>query len=259
MDCGVTALDTAFNYRGFTSHATLAGFGRDLLARFTVSTKVGYFPAAGGTRHSLAPEELKGALGQCARDLGREPDVLLLHNPEASLAVDEQGREQLASACEVLAETARAGGCGAWGIASWNPRVLVGLGGQLPFAPEVLLVRAGLLVGHEVLAAAESLAAQWGIRPEQRWGMSPFGGGPADAPWGRSAPRIFLAGESAGASAVQAAFRVAFEVPGVGAVAVGTDRPDHLRELVDATGLAVDRELIRRYRELLVERADHSR
>ncbi|MGW4692330.1 aldo/keto reductase [Kitasatospora cineracea] len=259
MDCGVTALDTAFNYRGFTSHATLAGLGRGLLARFTVSTKVGYFPAVGGARHSLAPEELKGALGQCVRDLGQEPDVVLLHNPEASLAVGEQGREQLAAACEVLAETARAGGCGTWGIASWNPRVLAALGGQLPCVPKVLLVRAGLLVGHEVLAAAESLAAQWGIRPEQRWGMSPFGGDPADAPWGRSDPRIFLARGSAGASAVQAAFRVSFEVPVVGSVAVGTDRPDHLRELVDATGLAVDRQLIGRYRELLIDRAAHSR
>ncbi|WP_404868469.1 aldo/keto reductase [Kitasatospora griseola] len=259
MDLGVTAIDTAFNYRGFTSHATLAGLGSDLLSRFTLSTKVGYFPGPGGARHSLDPGALRAALGQAVRDLGREPDVVLLHNPEASLGVGEQGRQQLAAACDVLAEAAQAGTCKAWGISSWDPRTLAALGAPLPSAPEVLMVRSGLLVGHEVLAASGLLMAEWGIGAERRWGMSPFGGSLADPPWRTSDPCLFLAGETTGVTKVQAALRVAFELPAVGTVAVGTDRPDHLRELVDAAGLTVDTELVGRYRDLLVARAAHNR
>ncbi|GAA2118019.1 hypothetical protein GCM10009759_64910 [Kitasatospora saccharophila] len=51
----------------------------------------------------------------------------------------------------------------------------------------------------------------------------------------------------------------AFELLVVGSVAVGTDRPDHLRELVDATGLAVDYDLVGWYGELFVERAAQAR
>ncbi|MFD4533587.1 aldo/keto reductase [Kitasatospora sp. NPDC058397] len=252
----MTAIDTAFNYLGFTSHATLANVGGDLLSGFTVSTKVGYFPAAGGrTRHSLDPVELRAALEQTIRDLGRAPDVVLLHNPEASLTAGERGEEQLAAACAVLAEAVKAGSCGAWGIATWNPRAVATLDAPLPVAPDVLMVRSGLLVGHEVLATGEVLARGWGIPTERRWGMSPFGGNPASPPWRRSDPRLFLAGPAGESTPVQAAFRVAFELPLVGAVAVGTDRPDHLRELVDAARLAVNAELIDGYRRLLAERA----
>ncbi|MFI9785485.1 aldo/keto reductase [Kitasatospora sp. NPDC051984] len=259
MDLGITAIDTAFNYRGFTSHVTLAGLGGDLLSRFTLSTKVGYFPAAGSARHSLDPADLWAALRQAVRDLRREPDVVLLHNPEASLGVGEQGQQQLATACDVLVAATKAGNCGAWGISSWNPRALVALGAPLPSSPEALMTRSGLLVSHEVLAAAEFLAERWGIGAERRWGMSPFGGSLADPPWRTSDPRLLLAGDTTGATKVQAAFRLAFELPAVGAVAVGADRADHLHELVGATALAVDTELVVRYQELLVERATHAR
>ncbi|MFD7639790.1 aldo/keto reductase [Kitasatospora sp. NPDC059795] len=246
LNLGVTAIDTAFNYRGFTSHATLAGLGDDLLSRFTLSTKVGYFPGPGGTHHSLDPGDLRAALGQAVRDLGREPDVVLLHNPEASLGVGEQGPQQSTAACDVLAEAAKAGTCATWGISTWDPRALATLGAPLPSTPEVLMARSGLLVRHEVLAAAEFLAAEWGIGAERRWGMSPFGGSLADPPWRTSDPRLFLAGETTGVTKVQAALRVSFELPAVRAVAVGTDQPDHLRELADAAGLAIDTELVGR-------------
>lgn len=253
----MTAIDTAFNYLGFTSHATLAEVGGDLLPRFTVSTKVGYFPASGGrARHSLDPVELRAAVLQANRELGRVPDVVFLHNPEASLTAGRRGEEQLAGACGVLAEAAAAGWCGTWGIASWNPRAVTSLGGSLPVAPDVLMVRSGLLVGHEVLVAGETLAQRWAVPPERRWGMSPFGGDLANPPWHESDPRLFLAADANGEStAVQAAFRLAFELPSVGAVAVGTDRSDHLRELVDAAGLTTNAGLVDRYRSLLAERA----
>lgn len=117
------------------------------------------------------------------------------------------------------------------------------------------MVRSGLLVGHEVLAAGEVLARSWSVPAERRWGMSPFGGDPVSPPWGRTDPRLFLTGATGEATAVQAAFRVAFELPSVGAVVVGTDRPDHLHGLVDATGLAVDADRVAGYRRLLGERA----
>ncbi|MGW2397161.1 aldo/keto reductase [Kitasatospora sp. NPDC001664] len=253
----MTAVDTASNYLGFGSHAKLAEVGGDLLPRFMISTKVGYFPASDGrVRHSLVPEDLRAAVAGANRELGRTPEVVFLHNPEASLVAGEQGKEQLAAACGVLAEAATAGWCGAWGISSWNPRVLAALGSSLPLAPDVLMVRSGLLVGHQVMAAGEILARQWGVPRERRWGMSPFGGDLTDPPWRRSDSRLFLADHAdAHATQVQAAFRVAFELPLVGAVAVGTDEPDHLRELVAATGLTVRGELIDRYRRLLSEKA----
>ncbi|MGW4896013.1 aldo/keto reductase [Kitasatospora sp. NPDC004240] len=252
----MTAVDTAFNYLGFGSHTTLAEVGGDLLPSLTVSTKVGYFPASGGrARHSLDPEDLHAAVMRTNRELGRVPDVVFLHNPEASLATGGRGGEQLAAACGVLAEAAVAGWCGAWGIASWNPHAVAAVAGSLPVAPEVLMIRSGLLVGHEVLTTGETLARRWDVPPERRWGMSPFGGDLVKPPWRRSDPRLFLMDATGESTPVQAAFRVAFELPSVGAVAVGTDLPDHLRELVDATELAADTELIDRYRRLLAERA----
>ncbi|WP_316520143.1 aldo/keto reductase [Kitasatospora brasiliensis] len=183
------------------------------------------------------------------------PDVVFLHNPEASLVAGERGEEQLASACGVLAEAVAAGTCGAWGIASWNPCAVAAVANSVPVVPDVLMVRSGLLVGSAVLAAGEFLAERWGIPVERRWGMSPFGGNLTGPPWGRSDPRLFLAGTTGESTPVQAAFRAAFELPPVGAVVVGTDQPDHLRELVDATELAADAELIGGYRRLLAERA----
>jgi aryl-alcohol dehydrogenase-like predicted oxidoreductase len=52
LDLGVTAIDTSFNYRGFTAHQTLGSYGHRLLSRFHLSTKVGYFPAPTGVAHS---------------------------------------------------------------------------------------------------------------------------------------------------------------------------------------------------------------
>lgn len=51
MTLGVTNLDTAYNYRGFTSHRTLASTASDLLSEFTISTKVGFFPSSRGHEH----------------------------------------------------------------------------------------------------------------------------------------------------------------------------------------------------------------
>ncbi len=251
MDLGITSLDTSFNYRGFTSHAALAAVAGDLLPQFTVSTKVGYFPVPGGAEHSLVPARLRAALEQINRDLGRPPDVAFLHNPEASLQErSDRPAQLLAGACGALAEAAAAGLCGAWGISSWNPRVLVGLAGSTDPVPAVLMVRAGLLVGSDVLYAAETVASQWGLPPQARWGMSPFGGDTADPVWSAFDPRLFLKGD-ASLSRAQAAFRTSFLLPQVASVAVGADDPEHLRQLVDCLGHTVNEELLEQYRQLL--------
>ncbi|MFK8909432.1 hypothetical protein [Streptomyces sp. YS-3] len=74
----------------------------DLLPNFSLSTKVGFFP--GG--HSLDPARLRTAVEQAVKDLGREPDLVFLHNPEHSAS--DTGR--LGPACAALADTARVNG-----------------------------------------------------------------------------------------------------------------------------------------------------
>ncbi|MGW0312606.1 hypothetical protein [Streptomyces flavidovirens] len=117
--------------------------------------------------------------------------------------------------------------------------------------PDVLMVRAGLLVGIDVLEAAEALATRW--RPSQVWGMSPFGGSTAQEVWERFDPRVFLRGSASGTKA-QAAFRSSYGLPRVEAVAVGTDNVDHLRELTEALTYEVDDTVVREYRQLLKAR-----
>lgn len=239
-DLGVACLDTASNYHRHRSHEVLKAVASDLLPKFTVSTKVGYFPG----EHSLAPARLRAAVEQAAKDLGREPEVVLLHNPENS----HPDAEILAHACTVLADAAQTGLCGGWGVSSWDPRPLVDLDAP---CPDVLMVRAGLLVGVGVLEAVEALVARW--RPGQVWGMSPFGGSTTEAVWEKFDPRIFLR-DSPSATRVQATFRSAYGLPRVDAVAVGTENADHLEELVSALAYEVDGQVVREYRQLLQTR-----
>ncbi|RBM13135.1 aldo/keto reductase [Streptomyces sp. PT12] len=251
---GIRAIDTAFNYHGFAAHQTLASFG-DLLAPFSVSTKVGYFPgAAGGAVHSLDPGRLRYALEKTNRDLGRSPDLVFLHNPEQSVSglPLEVARDRLTLACGVLANAAREGLCGAWGIASWRPGPLVCLvDGDTP-RPDVLMVRSGLLVAIDTLDASESLAARWHLPAAAVWGMSPFGGKATDPIWEEINPKVFLRGDSARVcSRLQVAFRAAYYLPRVSSVAVGSDDPRHLRELLDSLGAEVDESAVARYQDLL--------
>lgn len=67
LSVGVTALDTAYNYAHFGSHRILREVGEDLLERFEVSTKVGFFP----DRHDLAPARLRVAVEQSVKSFCR--------------------------------------------------------------------------------------------------------------------------------------------------------------------------------------------
>ncbi|MFD5508186.1 aldo/keto reductase [Streptomyces sp. NPDC127051] len=252
LDLGVTALDTAAAYLAFRSHTVLAETAADLLPKFALSTKVGFFPGAGGTEHSLDPSRLRLAIEKAARELGREPDTVLLHNPERSLAgmSPADGHALLGSACTALVDAARDGMCCTWGVSSWDTRPL-GMAGveDLP-SPDVLMIRAGFLVGIDLLDSATALRNVW--QAGETWGMSPFGGGNGKV-WEDFDPRPFLRPPHDGLSRVQAAFRTAFHLPSAPAVAVGTDNPGHLARLVQALGAEVDTTAVSQYLRALHE------
>ncbi len=252
----MTNLDTAYNYRGFTSHRTLASTAGDLLGEFTISTKVGFFPSSRGPEHCLDPARLRRAVHQSAQDLGTQPDVVLLHNPEQTLAglAPEQGRDRWAAACTALNDMTAAGWCLSWGVACWDPRpVLPVLDRALP-APTLVMVRAGLLVRAEILDASEKLATWFGLGRHARWGMSPYGGKTTHPVWDEVDARQFLeTGQDC--SPIPAAFRVAYELPQVSRVAVSTSSGEHLAELVAAAALDTDDNRIDRYRSLLRAKA----
>lgn len=255
MDLGVTALDTSTNYLGFRSHQVLARTAGDLLPKFTVSTKVGYFAGPDGAEHSLDPVRLHAAVEQAAGDLGREPELVFLHNPEHSLReASAHGQEVLAEACAALDDATAKGLCAAWGIASWDPSPLVSLIDPTVPRPSVLMTRAGLLVGARTLDAADALTKAWGLSGGEVWGMSPFGGSTSDSVWARIDPRVFLR-DGGRLSRMQAAFRAAYHLPRVGSVAVGTDEPAHLGELVGALAGEVEERTIEEYRNLLRDRS----
>lgn len=85
--------------------------------------------------------------------------------------------------------------------------------------------------------------------------MSPFEGDTAEPVWQAFDPRIFLQGPADDVSRLQAAFRLAYHLPPVETVAVGTDNPAHLREVLSALPRKVDSTAVHQYRSLLRERA----
>ncbi|MGW9152216.1 aldo/keto reductase [Streptomyces virginiae] len=246
LELGVTALDTAAPYLGFRSHTVLAETAADLLPKFTLSTKVGFFPGTEGAEHSLDPGRLRVAIQKAARELGREPDTVLLHNPERSLAglSPAKGHTLLGGACAALADAAHDGLCRDWGVASWDPRLLSVVQADGVPSPDVLMVRAGFLVGIDLLDATAVLRDVWKVG--ETWGMSPFGGGHGNM-WEEFDPRPFLRTHQGDLSRIQAAFRTAFHLPSAAAVAVGTDNPGHLAQLVQALGAEVDTAAVSQY------------
>ncbi|MGH3866988.1 MAG: hypothetical protein ACRDQ4_12770 [Pseudonocardiaceae bacterium] len=168
----MTDIDTAYNYQGFTSHRRLAATAGDLLSEFRISTKVGFFAGDRGPEHSLDPVRLRWAVHETVQELGVQPDVVLLHNPERTLAAlaPEQGRDHWAAACTALDEIVSARWCRSWGVACWDPRpVLTVLDPLLP-AQALIMVRAGLLVRAEILDGSERLATRFGLSTHGRWG-----------------------------------------------------------------------------------------
>jgi pyridoxine 4-dehydrogenase len=257
---GVRALDTAYSYHRFGSHRALARVAGDLLGQFSISTKVAFFPGEDRSRHSLDPEELRAAVEHSVRDLGRAPDVVFLHNPERVVYSGDSAAalDQLTAAGVALRDAVAHGLCRSWGWSSWDPRPLRALLDAatldgLP-GPQVVMLRAGLLVPADVLDAGEAIADRLGVAKPDRWGMSPFGGRRNDPLWTTVNPRQFLSPKQQ-AAPLQAVARAAFALPEVSLLAVGTDNPSHLDELITAMTLELDRATIDRYRALLRHRA----
>ncbi|MFE3527249.1 aldo/keto reductase [Streptomyces sp. NPDC059161] len=240
LEHGVTDLDTAFNYRHFASHRTLAAIADDLLPAFTISTKVGYFPDG----HNLAPARLRAAVEQSAEELRRTPDTVLLHNPESSV-------DAFVDACAVLLEMREAGLCKTWGLSTWDPRPLLDADWEIP-CPNVAMVRAGLTVSTGLLDAVDELVDRARIR--ELWGMSPFAGNADDSIWQTVDTSTFLVpGQQC--SALEAGVAAAFALPEVTRLAVGTSHVEHLAEAVSGSRLEVNTETVTAYRALLRERA----
>lgn len=238
---GVTEVDTAFSYADFNAHKLLAAISPEITSRLSITTKVGFFPEG----HDLTPARLSAAAHQIADDLGRPPDTLLLHNPERSAPM-------FTRACEELIRLRDVGLCASWGVSTWDPAAL--LGHEVPVPPDVVMVRCGLTVPDRVLDAGDRFVLD--LRPSEVRGMSPFGGSTADPIWSKVNPARFL---DAGSrlqepSPIQSAFAVAFAVPRVLAVAVGTRDSNHLDQLCAAAELRADPDTVARYRSILAER-----
>lgn len=259
LQLGVKALDTAYNYFGFTSHRSLARRAGDLLSSFSISTKVGFFPVRDHTEHSLEPRRLAEAIEQTAEELQRPPNVILLHNPERSLRdlEAETAGQCLIEACAVLQAATKAGLCDAWGLSTWDPTLLVEVLASLDAwsapRPAVIMVRAGLLVSAPLMEAAENVFEKLEVAETGRWGMSPFGGNSTAAVWQRVDCRALLQ-PNQGCTNLQAVFRLAFELPPVAQVAASTNRGEHLCALVEAGQLSIDADQLGRYRTLLIQR-----
>lgn len=201
---------------------------------------------------------LADAIERAAHDLGQVPAVVLLHNPERTLATlsSAEATERLWAAGAVLQQAVDSGLVGSWGISTWHAahltRVLVEMPASECLRPHILMVRAGLLVGAGELDAGEQLARQLDVN--ETWGMSPFGGDVDTAIWDKVDARMFME-SSVACSPRQAAFRVAAELPRVDQVVVGTNRADHLAELITASTLRPDLAQVAAYRDLLGSRA----
>jgi pyridoxine 4-dehydrogenase len=90
--------------------------------------------------------------------------------------------------------------------------------------------------------------------PQKRWGMAPFNHDPADPLWSTVNTRMFLAPDQQ-ATTLQAGVAVAFVLPSVARLAVGTHRLDHLATLHEACQLALNTRTVRRYRAMLYQKA----
>ena len=239
---GITEIDTAYNYSDFAAHRLLAALDPRTLENISITTKIGFFPEG----HDLTPTRLAAAARQIADELGRAPDTLLLHNPERSA-------EQFTLACEEMIRLREAGLSAAWGFSTWDPGPL--LGRITPAPPDVVMVRCGLTTPAPILAGAEQLLTQ--LHPRETRGMSPFGGSTTDLIWSKVDPARFLepASRAEEPARVQSALAVAFAVPRVSAIAVGTGDADHLDQLCNALDLRADQNTVARYRALLAQRS----
>ena len=120
-----------------------------------------------------------------------------------------------------------------------------------------------LLLSGDPLALAEVAAAtgvdtstladtlsNMAIAGAGHWGMCPFAGSTSQDEWRATDLAAFMA-SGRRCSTIEAAFRLAFDLPRVSRIAVGTTDPTHLEQLIAATEFATEPDAIGRYRELI--------
>jgi hypothetical protein len=112
------------------------------------------------------------------------------------------------------------------------------------------MVRAGLSLSSQQLDAAEALSEVLGVPATGRWGMSPFAGSTGEPAWTNTNYSPFLEPRQVFAP-VQAAFRLAYELPPVHRVIVGSNDRDHLNDLTSAVSLRIASGAIAQYRKLV--------
>lgn len=228
----------------------------DLIHEFTISTKVGFLPVGNRSYHTLRRSHLRESIEKSVSDLGVPPAAVLLHNPEQSLngLHPAQAYDYFTDACEELARAAEVGLCSTWGIASWNPKSLIKVlhvGSGCP-TPNAMMFRVGLSLTAEHIDTIEQLGWTCNIEADRRWGMSPFAGSTGDPVWTTTDFSALLE-PGQDHTPVQAALRLAFELPYCTRLAVGTGSKGHLSELHAATQLEVNPEALDRYFELIAD------
>lgn len=182
---------------------------------------------------------------------------MLVHNPEH--IVDHmppvQGRCWWTGVAEQMARLVASGVCQAWGIATWDPRPLLPIltSGKSAPVPQVVMVRAGLLVPADVLTAADTLLEHLNIAAAGRWGMSPFAGEPELL--AHAGISQFLTSHTPTRATAAVALAASWQLSGVSRIAVGASSAQHLDELATAVNAPVDEERLNRYRQRLITRA----
>ncbi|MET9365826.1 aldo/keto reductase [Streptomyces sp. NPDC006632] len=122
-------IDTAPNYCHGRAHRLLA----PVLAespRVGIATKTGFLTEATARsahaagvipntkiRHSLSPEYVRWQTERSRTELGRNPDVMFVHNPERQQA---ELHTQLRAAFTALEEAVHAGHLSSYGVATWS-------------------------------------------------------------------------------------------------------------------------------------------
>jgi hypothetical protein len=110
-------------------------------------------------------------------------------------------------------------------------------------------------VSSAVMDAADRLAELLHVGRDSRWGMSPFGGD-TRLPFWETVNISSLLSAQRPSDTVQAAFRLAYELPEVDRVSVSLNHPTHMAQLIEATRLSIDPMMIERYRDLLRSRQE---
>lgn len=234
----------AAGYHAGQAHRLLAAAAGKLVEHFRISTKL-------SIRATAAPVHAQA--GRAVDELGTVPEVLLVHNPEHVLGQlpESSARQrwwaQLAATMAALTEQ---GVCRRWGVSSWDPRplapVLASSTGQAP-PPQVLMVRAGLLVPAAVRMAGDALMRA--APASTRWGMAPFAG---QAHLLNDIDLAALLGQPRpAASRLQIAAAAAWQLPAVSRLAVGASSREHLAELAAARHLSLDNHALEQCRNRL--------